>query len=56
MLNILDKYDFDGIDIDWEYPVKGGAHEGTTADKANYVISFLKNIRSSLIEFQTRKG
>lgn len=27
---------FDGIDLDWEYPVSGGVHPGRPEDKANF--------------------
>lgn len=35
---------FDGIDIDWEYPAQNG---GSAADKVNY-ITFLQELRSKL--------
>ncbi|CAF4305283.1 unnamed protein product, partial [Rotaria magnacalcarata] len=36
-LKLLDEYRMDGIDIDWEHPVTGGAVEGIPEDKQNYV-------------------
>lgn len=44
----LKKYGFDGLDIDWEFPVEGGndiSHR--TADKENYT-KLLKEIRAAL--------
>jgi GH18 family chitinase len=40
---------FDGLDIDWEYPVSGGLTKGNAADKANYTL-LLQEIRSQLDE------
>ncbi|KAE8310127.1 hypothetical protein BDV41DRAFT_400350 [Aspergillus transmontanensis] len=45
-LNMMRKYGFDGIDIDWEYPAaedRGGAH----SDTAN-LVKFLKELRAAL--------
>ena len=40
-------YDFDGIDIDWEYPVAGGAKQGESDEKILYV-EFMRKLRSRL--------
>ena len=42
----MSTYGFDGVDIDWEYPV-APERSGNTVDFANYV-SFLKNLRNAL--------
>ncbi|KAJ6503714.1 hypothetical protein C8R45DRAFT_818053, partial [Mycena sanguinolenta] len=44
-LNVLGSYGFDGIDIDWEYPVAED-RGGSNADKDNYV-TLLKAIKSA---------
>ncbi|KAL4812079.1 hypothetical protein BDW67DRAFT_194002 [Aspergillus spinulosporus] len=46
LLSFMDKYGFDGVDIDWEYPV-AEEHSGAPEDFENYV-SFLKNLRAVL--------
>jgi len=46
LVNFMSSYGFDGVDIDWEYPV-APERSGKPADYANYV-SFLKNLKSAL--------
>lgn len=46
LLQFMKTYAFDGVDIDWEYPVASD-RGGNDADFANYV-SFLKELRAAL--------
>jgi chitinase len=46
-VDFMKQYKFDGIDIDWEYPVSGGLHGGTAADKQNYT-ALLQEFRAEL--------
>jgi len=46
LVHFMSTYGFDGVDIDWEYPVASD-RSGKPADFANYV-SFLKNLKNAL--------
>ena len=46
LLSFLQTYGFDGVDIDWEYPV-ASERSGKPEDFQNFV-SFLKNLRTAL--------
>jgi len=41
------QYGFDGIDIDWEYPISGGLSHGTPEDKHNFTL-LMQALRSGL--------
>ena len=43
-VKFMKQYKFDGIDIDWEYPVSGGLQSGSPKDKPNFTL-LLKELR-----------
>ena len=57
-VNFIRTYQFDGVDLDWEYP-GGGGMEGTDfdpqADKTNFTL-LLKELRSQLDEAGEKDG
>ena len=53
-VKLIEAYDFDGIDIDWEYPGYAD-HMGTPEDKQNYSL-LLQDIRTALDELGARNG
>jgi chitinase len=49
VVRFVNQYGFDGVDLDWEYPVSGGldSNETRPADKQNYTL-LVQAIRSAL--------
>lgn len=56
-LEFVTQYGFDGIDIDWEYPVEGGleSNSSRSSDKQNYTL-LLECVRKELDKSQTTLG
>lgn len=54
-INFVEKYDFDGIDIDWEYPVGGGISKGRPEDKQNATLLFAE-LKRQLLALETKKS
>ncbi|MCP4917153.1 MAG: glycoside hydrolase family 18 protein [Proteobacteria bacterium] len=45
--DMMEEWGFDGLDIDWEYPVSGGLYGGAPEDKENYTL-LLQEMRTEL--------
>ncbi|EQB38584.1 hypothetical protein M948_08335 [Virgibacillus sp. CM-4] len=56
-VDFIRKYGFDGVDIDWEYPVSGGLPGNSTRpeDKQNYVL-LLQEVREKLDAAEAEDG
>lgn len=54
-VNFMVKYEFDGIDIDWEYPVGGGIAKGRPEDKQNCTL-LIAGLRNQLNELERKTG
>ncbi len=53
----LEKYDLDGVDIDWEYPVDGGGGtiKSRPQDRENFTL-LLKDLKAALGELSSKTG
>jgi chitinase len=53
-VRLMTTFNFDGIDIDWEYPGYAD-HQGTPADKQNFTL-LMQDIRNSIDAYGLSKG
>lgn len=54
-VDFMERYQFDGIDVDWEYPVSGGMTPGKPEDKANYTL-LMQEFREALDVEEAQDG
>ncbi len=52
IMNVIKEYQFDGIDIDWEYPTSGAAGiDYNSADRENLTL-FCKELKGRMLEYR----
>ncbi len=54
-VRFIREWGFDGVDLDWEYPVEGGLVDGRPEDKRNFTL-LLKKVRQKLDEAGKQDG
>ncbi len=52
----IEKYGFDGIDLDWEYPVEGGDNITHRAEDGENYLQLLKELRAALDQLEAENG
>ncbi|UKZ48214.1 hypothetical protein TrVGV298_002450 [Trichoderma virens] len=50
LVKLMDKFNFDGVDIDWEYPVATDRH-GRSEDYEN-IVTFMKKLRARMDKYR----
>ncbi len=56
VINWVEKYDFDGVDIDWEYPVSGGGViKSRPSDRENFTL-IMQELKNSLDAIKDKTG
>lgn len=55
-VEMMTRYGFDGLDVDWEYPVAGGDNIPHRADDGKNYVQLLKAVRSAFDELEQVNG